>query len=251
MSLVTSRCGRTVWVVVLSPGTRSHLAACGETRSLLLALPGRRHLVSDYGLHETTRILDGAGLLGAFHSVVERGPERARDPAFLARANRTMAVLRHQTCVYIDADPGAVVAAMLLGWSGCLVAGTASGSTSADVPGGRRGRGGGCRGGGASSGVTTTLVRRAERRRHRDDQTRLGCGLWYTTRFDTVRDALHHYVFGTVVAVAQPPPPPPPPTPRTNPPSSLRCGASSSRRNDLRRRRRRLRVRWKDQVGTT
>ena len=221
-SLATTRCGRTVWIVVLSSGTRSDIETCEETRSLLLALPGRRHLVTDYGLHETTTLLDGAGLLGAFHSVVERGPTRARDPCYLARVARgSMGVLRHQACVYLDADAGAVVAAMLLGWSGCLIAaGAVSGvyGDSSSPP--------------AATTTTTTrrgilvrrAVRRPERRRHRDDQSRLGCGAWYTTRFPSLRRALHHYVFGTVVRPA-------------SLDEGIRGGGSP---------RRRRRVRWKD-----
>ena len=160
------RTGRTAWVVALTSVTRKDLSdrSCA---SLLVALSGTLHLLSDFDLFTTLTILDAGGLIGSFHSVlVARSPAQASDPNYLPSAYTALAIPRHARCVYIDSDAGAIVAAKLLGWDGCLVARTGI-LRYGRRPGGaaRRGR-------------------------------RVGHGAWYDHRFPNLRRALAYYIFG-------------------------------------------------------
>ena len=129
---------------------------------LLMALSGTLHLVSDYGLFTTLAVLDAGGLLGSLHSVhVGRGPARVADPGYLPSVCRGLGISRHARCVYIDSNAGAIVAAKLLGWEGCLVA------------------------------RPTGALRRTGSGGHR-----VGHGAWYDRRFATLRRALSYYIFG-------------------------------------------------------
>ena len=76
------RTGQTVWVLVLSERQSRSLA---RTSDLVRALPGGA-LLTDFGLHETVRLLDDAGLLDTFHAVVDRGSARAADPGYVPEA---------------------------------------------------------------------------------------------------------------------------------------------------------------------
>lgn len=157
------RTGQTVWVLVLSAETRPQF---GAAAGLVGALSGRRALVTDFGLHETTAVLDEHGLLGAFHAVTDRGAHRAADPAYLTEAGRGLGVLRRHRVVYIDAHAGAAVAAKLLGWRVCLVA---PGRSALKTPAGAAG--------------------------HASD-ARIGAGAWYDHRFNSLRGALRYFIFG-------------------------------------------------------
>lgn len=157
---MTHRTGQTVWVLVLSDETRPQFEGC---KDLVCALSGRRGLITDFGLHETVAFLDREGMLDAFHFVVDRGGGRGSDPGFLTGAGRRMGVLRRHRVVYVDAHAGACVAAKLLGWRACLLSGGRSALKSA----------------GAAV------------------DARAGMGAWYDQRFNTLRNALRYYIFGT------------------------------------------------------
>ena len=155
------------WVVVLTPITRVGLETCAD---YLTALSGLRHVISDYDLYTTLALLDTAGLLGAFHSIIERGPRRAADPRFLRNLSRRLSRGRGEgECVYIDSDAGAVVAAKLKGWRGCL---------------------------GASPPPTKGILKDTRRSR-RSESNRPGRGVWCEQRFASLHRALRYYIFGT------------------------------------------------------
>jgi FMN phosphatase YigB (HAD superfamily) len=156
------RTGQTVWVLVLSAETRPQFAGAAE---LVGALSGRRALITDFDLHETTAVLDEHGLLGAFHAVIDRGAHRAADPAYMTEAGRCLGVLRRHRVVYLDAHAGAGVAAKLLGWRVCLLS-----------PG------------------RSALKRPAGAGRGAD--ARIGAGAWYDHRFSSLRGALRYFIFG-------------------------------------------------------
>ena len=157
---MTHRTGQTVWVLVLSVATRPQFEGCTD---MICALNGRRGLVSDFDLHDTLSFLDGNGLLDAFHFVVPRGADRRDDPSYVSEAGRGMGILRRHRVVYVDAHAGACVAAKLLGWRACLLS-----------PG-----------------------RSALKRSGSAADARAGMGAWYDQRFNTLRNALRYYIFGT------------------------------------------------------
>ena len=167
------------WVIAL---TRSTLRSFQESKEYLLALTGTRHLVSDLSLFETVRVLHATGLLGAFHSLSGGGwcptrtgrfRGRATDPTFIPNLARSAGILRNARCVYIDSEPGAIVAAKLQGWEGCLVA--AQGLLRVSQP--------------------SSSSRHGSSRASGED-ARVGRGAWYDARFPSLRRALKFYIFG-------------------------------------------------------
>mgnify|MGYP001330334982 CR=1 FL=1 len=152
-----SAAGHATWFVALTETTRSQLER-GVCTSLLVALSGGRHLISDFDIHTTLLVLDRGGLLGVFHSVfTDRNDVQASDPLYMRRISRESAIRRNDRCIYADSRPGPLVAAKVFGWTGCLIARTA------------------------------TIANRAH----------VGCGgVWYDSRFSSLRRALRHYIFG-------------------------------------------------------
>lgn len=151
-----------VWIIVLSAKTRHQLR---DGADYIPSLVGMRCLITDLDFLSTITVLADTGLLGMFHHIVDRGRLRASDPTFLANTGRVLGITRRQRCVYFDANPGAVVAAQLQGWCGCLLA-------------------------------EESALAHPEYKKHRSGNHRAGVGVWYDARFAHLRTAFRHFLFG-------------------------------------------------------
>ncbi len=159
------RNGQTVWIICL---TSENYHSFGEISSLITALPGRTHLLTDLSIFETLHILSEHNLDGFFHQIISRGHTQPGNYVFWQKLSIALKIRRCQRCVLFDTNACSIVAVKLLGWAGCLV---------------------------------TSLENVAhEPLSNRTSDTQLGRGAWYDTRFSTMEKALRHYIFGSIAS---------------------------------------------------
>ena len=159
------RIGQTVWIICL---TAANHQSFGSTYSLITALPGTIHLLTDLTIFKTISILYKYKLAGSFTRIISRGSGQCNNYVFWQKLSSVLKIRRCQRCVLFDTNACSIVAVKLMGWSGCLV-------TSPD------------------NVASEKLI-------HRTSDTQIGRGAWYDTRFSTMEEAMRHYIFGSITS---------------------------------------------------
>ena len=155
---------KTNWVIILNPITKNEFKN-SEVINLIKALEGKVYIISDYEYFCTSAFLQKYGMLKYVSAIFERGKDLSLDPKYLPTISEKMKIRNRDRCIYLDICTQGIVSAKLLGWNGCLI-------------------------------MDDKNLKKKERKKHRCKDN-LG-GTWYNTRFNTLKEGLFHYLFGTV-----------------------------------------------------
>ena len=155
-----------VWIFVINRFNYRNFKNSKILVNYIKALPGLKHIISDYEYADTIILLNVINLLPYITSIHNRGEHLINKPNYLYNISSKIKIRKNQTCYFFDSYPDSIVRSKLLGWIGVLI-------------------------------LNEKLLKTKELKKNRSNH-KCGINVWYNTRFNTLIEAVHHYIFGSI-----------------------------------------------------